>query len=120
MNNQRPVFPLLKGHFMQYLYKFISLSIIALAALPRPALAANSAPTPDVVTIDDSAPAHPLNHFWEEMFGSGRAILALRDSYRDDLRSAKQVTGFRYVRFHAIFQDEIGLYDETAQGNSGL
>ena len=116
MNNQRPVFPLLKGHFMQYLYKFISLSIIALAALPRPALAANSAPTPDVVTIDDSAPAHPLNHFWEEMFGSGRAILALRDSYRDDLRSVKQVTGFRYVRFHAIFQDEIGLYDETAQG----
>ncbi len=45
------------------------------------------------------------------MFGSGRAILSLRDSYRQDLRSVKQITGFQSVRFHAIFQDEVGLYD---------
>ena len=51
------------------------------------------------------------------MFGSGRAILSLRDSYRRDLREVKQATAFEYVRFHAIFHDEVGLYDEDATGN---
>ena len=51
------------------------------------------------------------------MFGSGRAVLALWDSYRRDLRDVKQITGFRYVRFHAIFHDEVGVYDEDAQGH---
>jgi len=50
------------------------------------------------------------------MFGSGRAILSLRDDYRHDLRETKRVTDFEYVRFHAIFHDEVGLYDEDASG----
>jgi xylan 1,4-beta-xylosidase len=48
------------------------------------------------------------------MFGSGRAILTLRDNYRRDLRDVKAATDFDYVRFHAIFHDEVGVYDETA------
>jgi xylan 1,4-beta-xylosidase len=69
------------------------------------------------VTIDAHAAAMPFPHFWEDMFGSGRANLALRDSYRADLRKVKQITGFRYVRFHGIFDDENGVYSEDAQGN---
>jgi xylan 1,4-beta-xylosidase len=71
----------------------------------------------EVIEIDANAPAHPFPHFWEEMFGSGRAILALRESYRNDLRETKRITGFEYVRFHAIFHDEAGLYDEDGSGN---
>jgi xylan 1,4-beta-xylosidase len=41
----------------------------------------------------------------------------LRESYRDDLRSVKKITGFEYVRFHAIFHDENGVYSEDKQGN---
>ena len=52
--------------------------------------------------IDGSAPAHAFPHFWEQMFGSGRAILSLREDYRQDLQAVKQITGFQYVRFHAI------------------
>jgi xylan 1,4-beta-xylosidase len=70
------------------------------------------------VVIDTSAPTHPLPHFWEHMFGSGRAVLSLRDSYRQDLREVKQVTGVEYVRFHALFHDEMGVYDEDAQQQS--
>jgi xylan 1,4-beta-xylosidase len=58
----------------------------------------------------------PLPHFWEKMFGSGRAILTLRDSYREDLRTVKKATGFTYVRPHGIFMDEVGLFDVDAQG----
>ena len=71
----------------------------------------------EVIVVDASAPAHPFPHFWEKMFGSGRAILTLRESYRHDLHDVKQITGFEYVRFHAIFHDEAGIYDEDEQGN---
>ena len=70
--------------------------------------------------VDAKAAAHPFPHFWEKMFGSGRAILSLRESYRDDLRAVKQITDFNYVRFHAIFDDEVGVYGEDAQGHAGL
>jgi xylan 1,4-beta-xylosidase len=69
------------------------------------------------IHIDATAPTTPFPHFWEQMFGSGRAILALRESYREDLRAVKQVTDFRYVRFHAIFHDEVGVYNEDEHGN---
>jgi xylan 1,4-beta-xylosidase len=71
----------------------------------------------ETIAIDASAPATPFPHFWEGTFGSGRAILSLRESYRNDLRAVKQVADFNYVRFHAIFHDEIGVYNEDAQGN---
>src|SRR5215475_5601474 len=70
----------------------------------------------ETVVIDAQAESHPLPHFWEHMFGSGRAILSLRDSYRHDLREVQAATGMQYVRFHAIFHDEVGLYNEDAQG----
>ncbi len=72
---------------------------------------------PEVITVDLSAPSHAFPHFWEHMFGSGRAILSLREGYRDDLRAVENVTDFQYVRFHAILDDEVGVYDEDAQGN---
>src|SRR6267154_883491 len=68
------------------------------------------------ITVDASAPAHPFPHFWEKMFGSGRAILSLREDYRKDLRETRRITGFEYVRFHAIFHDETGFYDEDKDG----
>jgi xylan 1,4-beta-xylosidase len=80
------------------------------------AKAANDSPTP--IVIDAAAAAHPFPHFWEQMFGSGRAILSLRDDYRRDLRDVKQVTDLQYVRFHAILHDEVGVYDEDANGQA--
>lgn len=68
------------------------------------------------VVIDAHASGRPFPHFWEQTFGSGRAILTLRESYRSDLREVKKVTEFRYVRFHNILHDEVGVYDEDEQG----
>ena len=70
------------------------------------------------ITVDASAPAHAFPHFWERMFGSGRAVLSLRDSYRRDLRAVVAATGAGYIRFHGIFLDEMGVYDEDASGNA--
>ena len=68
------------------------------------------------IQLDTRAPGQPFPHFWEQMFGSGRAILSLRQSYRDDLREVKAATDVKYIRFHAIFHDEVGVYDEDAAG----
>jgi len=69
-----------------------------------------------LITIDASATGTPLPHFWERMFGSGRAVLALRESYRDDLREVKKATNVEYVRFHNVLHDEVGVYSEDEHG----
>ncbi len=66
------------------------------------------------IRVEANGPTTPFPHFWEQTFGSGRAVLALRQSYRDDVRAVKAVTDFRSVRFHGIFNDEVGLYDPDA------
>ena len=70
------------------------------------------------IEINAQAQTTAFPHFWEEMFGSGRANLTLRESYRNDLRAVKQVTDFRYVRFHGILHDENGVYNEDEHGNA--
>ncbi len=88
------------------------LSVFALAtfttALPAQT---SSSPAAETIQVDARAQGTAFPHFWEQTFGSGRAILALRDSYRKDLHTVKQITGFQAVRFHGIFDDEVGLYD---------
>jgi len=91
-----------------------ALAVILFASLPLTpfAIAQNSATTiPVSIAIDATAPTTPFPHFWEQTFGSGRAILALRDSYRQDLTTVKEATDFDSIRFHGIFDDEVGLYD---------
>ena len=93
---------------------------LALAAFLLPLSLANAQQQEHIV-IDTKAPTTPFPHFWEQTFGSGRAILSLRDSYREDLRTVKQATDFQSIRFHAIFHDEVGLYDpDRKTKNPGL
>jgi xylan 1,4-beta-xylosidase len=85
---------------------------LALAVIPAAAGAA------EIITVDATAPTRSFPHFWERMFGSGRAVLTLRASYREDLRAVESVTSVSYVRFHGIFNDEIGVYSEGAHGEA--
>ncbi|SEB38547.1 GH39 family glycosyl hydrolase [Terriglobus roseus] len=79
------------------------------------------AQAPEAIHVDAQAQTTPFPHFWEQTFGSGRAILSLRESYRNDLRTVKQATGFQQIRFHGILMDEVGLYDPNrVTKNPGL
>lgn len=98
----------------RFVYKVCRLvSIVAVAACLAPVIFAQQR-----IEIDAHAPATPFPHFWEQMFGSGRANLRLRESYRDDLRAVHGVTGMRYVRAHGILDDENGVYTEDEHGNA--
>jgi xylan 1,4-beta-xylosidase len=94
-----------------------TLAAAALAFCGR-SLPAQTADSPEIIQIDAAGTWRPFPHFWEKTFGSGRANLSLRDDYRRDLRATKQATNFEYVRFHAILDDENGVYDLDQQGRS--
>jgi len=89
----------------------IALLVLALAVTSVGAQVGESG-----ITVDATAPTRPFPHFWERMFGSGRAALTLRESYREDLRAVRRVTAVAYIRFHAIFHDELGVYAESPKG----
>jgi xylan 1,4-beta-xylosidase len=89
-----------------------SLALLTLALTSTPL----TAQVAETITVDAAAPAQPFAHFWEHMFGSGRAVLSLRESYRDDLRAVRSVTALSYVRFHGILDDDIGVYSEGLRG----
>jgi xylan 1,4-beta-xylosidase len=101
-----------------YLDNFLLTAALIVCACIFPSPAGSQAQAPlQIIEVDTQAQLRPFPHYWEQMFGSGRAILSLRESYRHDLRDVKRITDFKYVRFHAIFHDEVGLYDEDAHGN---
>ena len=96
------------------IFRFTLITLFAVLASATNSIAQTAL---ERIVIDAKAAGYPFPHFWEEMFGSGRAILTLRENYRNDLREVKKVTEFRYVRFHAILHDEVGIYDEDEQGH---
>jgi xylan 1,4-beta-xylosidase len=103
---------------MRSLCKVLAVPIL-LGILLAPVERADAQPvagTPIRIVIDGNAPAHAFPHFWEQMFGSGRAMLSLRASYRDDMHEVKAATGFRYVRFHGVLDRDVGVYTVDAQG----
>ena len=94
-------------------------AVLLLAGLLGSTCIAQPAPPPaaESIQLDPNAPVTAFPHFWEKMFGSGRAVLALRESYRRDLETVRNATDFQYIRFHGIFDDEMGVYDEDAKGS---
>jgi xylan 1,4-beta-xylosidase len=105
----------MEGYFMYFvraaLWAGASIACLAFASATS---AQSSLPT--TLTIDAKVASWPFPHFWEEMFGSGRAVLSLRQSYRDDLRTVKKTTGFTYIRAHGILDDEVGILDVDEHG----
>ncbi len=61
------------------------------------------------IVIDARAAGRPFPHFWDHMFGSGRAVLVLRANYQHDLTMMKGATGIRFVRFHGLLDRGVGL-----------
>lgn len=108
----------MRNTYRAKLFQVIAVLALSLSTFPVFLVAQSQAGT--TIVVDATAPATPLPHFWEHIFGSGRAILSLRDGYRQDLREVKEITDMQYVRFHAIFHDEVGVYDEDAQGQPVL
>lgn len=64
------------------------------------------------VQADTHNPGQPLKHFWSTTVGAGRANEGLRASWQEQLHMAVVNGGFRYVRFHGLFHDDMFVYHE--------
>ena len=57
------------------------------------------------------------NRFYREVVGAGRAAEGLRANWQRDLKIVHAECGFKYLRFHGLLQDEMGVYSEDKKGN---
>ncbi len=48
--------------------------------------------------------------------GAGRANEGLRADWQRQLQEVRNECGFRYLRFHGLFCDDMGVYFENAKG----
>src|ERR1700756_1055024 len=72
----------------------------------------------ETIVIDAAGSTSPFPHFWEHMFGSCHASVTLCEDWRNDLRTLKEIVDVKYVRFHGIFERNVGIYDhEDEDGN---
>jgi len=66
------------------------------------------------VVADAKGPGEPLAHYWSVCVGAGRANEGLRASWLEQLKAAHDACGFRYVRFHGLFHDDMFVYREVS------
>lgn len=49
---------------------------------------------------------------WQDCIGAGRVGEGLRDTWRRHLKASHDMIGFKYLRMHGLFEDELGVYSE--------
>jgi xylan 1,4-beta-xylosidase len=70
-----------------------------------------------LIEVDYNKVKGPHNKFFREVVGAGRAAEGLRADWQRDLAIAHRECGFKYIRFHGLLQDELGVYHEDRQGH---
>jgi len=75
------------------------------------------AQTPRVITLDAAQVKGDLNRSYNFCVGAGRANEGLRADWQRQLWLAHTECGFRYIRFHGLLTDDMGVYHEDKNGN---
>ena len=81
------------------------------------AAASAAAPIPVDIAVDTTAAPTPFPHFWKTTFGSGHARLTLRADWQLHLKQARDELGLGGVRYHGIFDDDMGVVTGHRQYN---
>lgn len=67
-------------------------------------------------TISVKNTGEPFSHYWSVGVGAGRANEGLRAGWLEHLNLVKEECGFRYVRMHGIFHDDMFVYFQKPNG----
>jgi xylan 1,4-beta-xylosidase len=89
-----------------------------LLSLFVPLSAASSPPAPAtrMITADVGVEKGPLNQMFNLCVGAGRANEGLRADWQQQLAYVHRECGFRYLRFHGLLCDDMGVYSEDKNG----
>lgn len=66
----------------------------------------------NTVNVDLSKQTQIINHNWKNLITIGKAKEGLIKDVQEHLKEIQCNIGFKYIRFHGIFDDEMMVYDE--------
>jgi xylan 1,4-beta-xylosidase len=72
----------------------------------------SSTTQPRTIAVNYSRIKGKHNDFFRQVVGAGRAAEGLRADWQRDLDVVHRECGFKYIRFHGLLQDEMGVYSE--------
>ena len=81
------------------------------AAAQTPAEAGQAVPR--TLTIDAASPGKPRDRMAEFSVGADYPGTTIREDALGQLKTVRDELGFRYIRFHDIFHDDMGVYREV-------
>jgi len=82
-----------------------------------PVFVAAETPAARMIDADLAKPSGAMNRMYNFCVGAGRANEGLRADWQRQLLRAHTDCGFRYIRFHGLFDDDMGVYQEDKQGH---
>lgn len=71
-----------------------------------------------IIDADVAVVRGSMNRMHSFCVGAGRANEGLRADWQRQLRTVRESCGFRYIRFHGLFCDDMGVYFEDKHGNA--
>ncbi len=72
---------------------------------------------PSIISVTDATPSAPLRKPWKSTIATGHASLLLRADLQHHLANLQRDIGFRYCRFHGIFQDDMAVVTRRKDGS---
>ena len=104
----------------RYLLFMPVLMLVAFSASAQSAISTNHAP-PDLnihrIAVDLNVTKGRRSEVFRECVGAGRASEGLRADWQRQLKMVQRDIGFKYIRFHGLLDDEMGVYTEDKNGN---
>jgi xylan 1,4-beta-xylosidase len=70
------------------------------------------------ISVDVNKVKGELSQSYLYCVGAGRANEGLRADWQAQLKEVQEKIGFKYIRFHGIFADDMGVYFEDKAGKS--
>jgi len=88
---------------------FLLAGLMAVCGIPR---ACAAEPAARLIVADFQSVKGTNSHFEAACVGAGRAAELLRKAAVDQLKDVHDNCGFKFVRFHGLFHDEMAVYSE--------
>jgi len=98
------------------LFLFMIVSLLACLAFAQSKTNKKPEIPERVINIDFNVAKGPLNTMFKECVGAGRANEGLRADWQQQLAYVKKECGFKYIRFHGLLTDDMGVYREDRNG----
>jgi xylan 1,4-beta-xylosidase len=73
---------------------------------------------PRTIAVDVGRVKGPHDKAFRFCVGAGRAAEGLRADWQEQLATVSRECGFRYLRFHGLLHDDMGVFQETRQGEA--